>query len=92
MGKKQINAKLKIHKSKLEAFKGAADNCTQSVRTKDSCALPYEWSFIGGPECVGHERDLSSNAVLEHTGRLRETLRELFETYSDWTEIFGTPW
>jgi quinol monooxygenase YgiN len=92
MSEIQFTARLKIHDGKLEEFKRVADKCMQSVRTKDSGTLQYDWFFSGDhSECVVHERYRDSNAVLEHNANLGETLHELFETCSGSGEIFGNP-
>jgi quinol monooxygenase YgiN len=38
-------ARLKIHDGKLEEFKGLAALCVNSVRTKDSGTLQYDYFF-----------------------------------------------
>jgi quinol monooxygenase YgiN len=40
-----VIARLKIHDGKLEEFKRVAEKCLQSVRTKDSGTLQYDWFF-----------------------------------------------
>jgi quinol monooxygenase YgiN len=73
MSENQITARLKIHDRKLEAFKRVADKCMQSVRTKDSGTLQYDWFFSGDhSECVVHERYHDSKAVLEHNANLEK--------------------
>jgi quinol monooxygenase YgiN len=92
MSEIQVTARLKIHDGKLEEFKRIAKKCMQSVRTKDSGTLQYDWFFSGDQsECVVHERYRDSNAVLEHNANLGETLRELFEMCSGSGEVFGSP-
>jgi quinol monooxygenase YgiN len=92
MSEIQVIARLKIHDGKLEEFKRVAEKCMQSVRTKDSGTLQYDWFFSDDhSECVVHERYRDSEAALEHNANLGETLRELFETCSGSGEIFGTP-
>jgi quinol monooxygenase YgiN len=87
-----VIARLKIHDGKLEEFKRVAEKCMQSVRTRDSGTLQYDWFFSEDhSECVVHERYRDSNAALEHNSNLGETLRELFETCTGSGEIFGTP-
>jgi quinol monooxygenase YgiN len=84
--------RLKIHDGKLEEFKRIAKKRMQSVRTKDSGTLLYDWFLSGDQyECVVHERYRDSNTVLERNANLRETLRELFETCSGSGEVFGSP-
>jgi quinol monooxygenase YgiN len=73
MSEIQVTARLKIHDGKLEEFKRAADKCMQSVRTKDSGPLQYDWFFSGDhSECVVHERYRDPNAVLEHNANLEK--------------------
>jgi quinol monooxygenase YgiN len=92
MSEIQVTARLKIHDGKLEEFKRIAKKCMQSLRTKDSGTLQYDWFFSGDQsECVVHERYRDSNAVLEHNANLGETLRELLEMCSGSGEVFGSP-
>ena len=71
MSEIQVTARLKIHEDKLEEFKRAAEECMQSVRTKDSGTLQYDWFFNGDhSESVVHERYRDSNGVIEHNANL----------------------
>jgi quinol monooxygenase YgiN len=92
MSELQVIARLKIHDGKLEEFKHVAEKCMESVRTKDSGTLQYDWFFSSDhSECVVHERYRDSDAVLEHNANLGETLGELLETCSASGEVFGAP-
>src|SRR6266550_1106026 len=85
-------ARLKIHEGKLDDFKHLAAKCMDSVRNKDSGTLQYDWFFSDDhSECVVHERYRDSDALLEHTANLGQTMDALFETCSVSGEIFGTP-
>jgi hypothetical protein len=64
----------------------------ESVRTRDSGTLQYDWFFSDDhSECVVHERFRDSNALLEHNARLGNIMGALLETSSISGEIFGTP-
>src|SRR3989454_12500973 len=92
MSELQAIARLKIHHGKLEEFKRLAVKCMESVRTRDSGTLQYDWFFSDDhSECVVHERYRDSDALLEHTANLGQTMDALFETCSVSGEIFGTP-
>ncbi|MEO8656946.1 MAG: antibiotic biosynthesis monooxygenase [Bryobacteraceae bacterium] len=92
MSEIQVTARLKIHKGKLTEFKRIAEKCMHSVRTKDSGTLQYDWFFSDDQsECVVLERYRDSQAVLEHSVNLGDTLRELLETCSGSGEVFGSP-
>ena len=85
-------ARLKIHDGKLDEFKRLAVKCMESVRTRDSGTLQYDWFFSDDhSECVVHERYRDSDALLNHAANLGHTMDELFETCSVSGEIFGTP-
>jgi quinol monooxygenase YgiN len=45
MSELQVTARLKIHDGKLEEFSRVAVECMESVRTKDSGTLQYDWFF-----------------------------------------------
>src|SRR5438552_8168577 len=56
-------ARLKIHHGKLEEFKRLAVKCMESVRTRDSGTLQYDWFFSDDhSECVVRERYRDSAA------------------------------
>ena len=64
----------------------------ESDRTKDSGTLQYDWFFSDDQsECVVHERYRNSEALLEHTANLGETMDAIFATSSVSGEILGTP-
>ena len=85
-------ARLKIHPGKLEEFKRLAAECMESVRTRDSGTLQYDWFFNSDySECLVYERYRDSDALLEHNANLRETIAALFQTCSGSGEICGTP-
>ena len=68
----------RIHEGKFEEFKRLAAKCIDSVRTKDSWTLQYDWFFNADEsECVVHERYRDSDALLQ--------------TWSISGELFGTP-
>ena len=70
-------ARLKIHHGKLEEFKRLAVKCMESVRTRDSGTLQYDWFFSDDhSECVVHERYRDSAALLEHGANLGRDLRD----------------
>ena len=82
----------KIHEGKLEEFKRLAAKCMDSVRTKDSGTLQYDWFFNADEtECVVHERYRDSDALLEHVANLGDTMSALLQTCSISGELFGTP-
>jgi quinol monooxygenase YgiN len=92
MSELQSIARLKIHHGKLDEFKRLAAKCMESVRSKDTGTLQYDWFFSSDyTECVVHERYRDSAAFLEHIANLAETITALFETCSISGEIFGTP-
>src|SRR5207249_11205056 len=85
-------ARLKIHHGKLEEFKRLAVKCMESVRSRDSGTLQYDWFFSDDhSECVVHERYRDSAALLEHGGGLGDTMVALLYTCSISGYIYGTP-
>jgi len=85
-------ARLKIHQGKLDEFKRLAARCMESVRTKDTGTLQYDWFFSSDQsECLVYERYRDSEALLEHTANLGKLMAALFETCSGSGEICGTP-
>jgi quinol monooxygenase YgiN len=65
MSELQGIARLKIHHGKLEEFKRLAAKCMESVRTRDTGTLQYDWFFSSDyAECVVHERYRDSEAFL----------------------------
>ncbi len=92
MSELQGVARLKIHPGKLEEFKRVAAKCVESVRTRDSGTLQYEL-FLSSDEteCMVLERYRDSEALLEHTANLGDTMDALLETCSISGELCGTP-
>ena len=92
MSELQAIARLKIHDGKLEEFKRLSVKCMESVRTRDSGTLQYDWFFSGDhSECVVYERYRDSDALLEHGENLGDTMAALLQTCSISGEILGTP-
>lgn len=92
MSELQVMARLRIHNGKLEKFKRIAEKCMDSVRTKDTGTLRYDFFFSGdNTECVVHERYRDSDAALEHVANLGGTMGELIETCVFSADILGTP-
>lgn len=92
MNQLQVTARLRIHDGKLEEFKSAAVACMQSVRTKDSGTLQYDWLFNADQtECVVRETYRDSDAILEHVANLGETTGALLAVSDIDIEIFGSP-
>ena len=92
MSELQGIARLKIHQGKLEEFKRLAAECMESVRTRDTGTLQYDWFFSSDySECLVYERYRDSDALLEHNANLGKTLAALLETCSASGEICGTP-
>jgi len=88
----QVTARLRIHDGKLDAFEELAARCMDSVRTKDSGTLQYDWFFNDDrTECVVRETYRDSDAVLEHVANLGDTLGELLAVCDLDLEVFGTP-
>jgi quinol monooxygenase YgiN len=85
-------ARLKIHDSKFEEFKRLAAKCMESVRSKDSGTLQYDWFFRDdSSECIVFERYRDSDALLEHVANLGDTMNAFFQICSISGEILGTP-
>src|SRR5262245_1570900 len=83
MNELQSIARLKIHPGKLEEFKRLAAKCMESVRTRDTGTLQYDWFFSSDySECLVYERYRDSEAFVEHITNLGETMAALFETCS----------
>lgn len=92
MSELQAIARLKIHEGKLEEFKALATRCMESVRTRDSGTLRYDWFFNADhSECVVYERYRDSADLIEHGKNLGETMNALLQTCSISGEILGTP-
>jgi quinol monooxygenase YgiN len=85
-------ARLKIHQGQLEQFKRVAVKCMESVRSRDSGTLQYDW-FLSSDhsECLVYERFRDSAALLEHLANLGDTMDALLQICSISGEICGTP-
>lgn len=82
--------RLKIHKGKLNEFKGLAAKCMKITRTKDKGTLQYEWYLnSSNTECLVIERYRNSQAFFEHYQHLRETVVAILQTCSSSGEICG---
>jgi quinol monooxygenase YgiN len=92
MNQLQVTARLTIHDGKLEEFKKVAAKCMESVRTKDSGTLQYDWFWNADhTECVVRETYRDSDAVLEHVSNLGDTLGALMAVSDLDIEVFGAP-
>jgi quinol monooxygenase YgiN len=92
MSQLQVTARLKIHGGKLAEFKEVASRCMESVRTRDTGTLQYDWFLNNeGTECVVREAYRDSDAVFEHIGNLGDTLAEVLALCDMELEIYGTP-
>lgn len=88
----QVTARFAIHDGQLEAFMAVAADCMESVRTKDSGTLQYDWFFNGDhTECVVRETYRDSEAVLEHVGNLGDTFASLLAVADIDLEVYGSP-
>ncbi|HET6984407.1 MAG TPA: antibiotic biosynthesis monooxygenase [Myxococcaceae bacterium] len=91
---KELHAiiRFKVHQGKLEEFRRVAARCIETVRTRDSGTLRYEW-FLNADQSEGivQETYRSSEAYLEHVKNLREALDALRSLASLSAEILGTP-
>jgi quinol monooxygenase YgiN len=88
----QVTARLAIHDGKLDEFKQLAAKCLESVRTKDSGTLQYDWCLSGDQtECVVRDTYRDSAAVLEHLGNLGETLGALLALCDFDLDLYGSP-
>lgn len=92
MSQIQVTARFDIHDGKIEEFKGVAAQCMESVKTKDSGTLQYDWFFKADQtECVVRETYRDSAAVLEHVVNLGETMGALLAVADLDVEVFGSP-
>jgi quinol monooxygenase YgiN len=92
MSELQVTARLKIHDGKLDEFKHIAEKCMNSVRTKDTGTLQYDFFFSDDhTECLVLERYRDSDAALEHVANLGETMGELLERCVFSADVCGTP-
>ncbi|MCL7926475.1 MAG: antibiotic biosynthesis monooxygenase [marine benthic group bacterium] len=92
MSELRLSVRCDIKDGRLEDFKKVAAACLQTVRTKDTRTLQYEW-FLNEDEtkCIMLERYDSSDALLEHLANLGETFGELLDTCVMKVDLFGTP-
>ena len=92
MSQLQVTARLTIHDGQLEKFKEVAAACLESVRTRDSGTLQYDWFLSADQtECVVRETYRDSDALLEHVGNLGETMGALLAVADIDIEVFGAP-
>ena len=93
MGEIQGVARFKIHDGKLEEWKRLTAEAMETVRSKDSGTLQYDFFLSGdSSEGVAIERYRDSDALLEHFANLGDTMNALLQTYSSIAgEILGTP-
>jgi quinol monooxygenase YgiN len=86
-------ARIKIQEGALEKFERLAALCVQSVRTKDSGTLQYDYFFNHDrTECVVFERYRDFAAMREHLANIGdELMRALLEVCSMSGDIFATP-
>jgi quinol monooxygenase YgiN len=85
-------ARIKIHPGKLPEFKRLAAQCMESVRTKDTGTLQYDWFWSSDQtECLVHERYRDSDALLEHLANLGDLMDALQLICSISGELLGTP-
>ena len=93
MSELQVTARWRIHDRKLDEFKELAEQCMESVRTKDTGTLQYDWFFSGDhTECVVRETYRDSEAALEHMTNLGGELAAALTAVADLeAEFFGAP-
>lgn len=92
MSELQLTARFAIHEGKRDEFKRLAGQCMESVRTKDSGTLQYDWFFSADEtECVVRERYRDSAAVIEHAANLGELLSAVAAVADPDIEIYGAP-
>ncbi|HVT07393.1 MAG TPA: antibiotic biosynthesis monooxygenase [Polyangia bacterium] len=86
-------ARLKIHAGKLEEFKRLAALCVESVRTKDSGTLQYDYFFDDAQaECIVFERYRDFSAMRQHLDNIgSELMQALPRVCSMSGDIFATP-
>ena len=90
MSKLELIAKFKIHPGKVEDFKAWSEQCKESVRTKDTGTLRYDWYMNEDEsECVVLETYSSSEAVLEHSANLGELMGAGLALGDLTGEVFG---
>ena len=92
MSELQLTARFQIKDGRLEEFKSLASRCMESVRTKDTGTLQYDWFMSSDEtECVVQERYRDSAAILEHATNLGELLPAIADTSDFSIEIYGSP-
>lgn len=88
----QVTARLTVHEGRLEEFRAIAAKCQESVRTKDSGTLQYDWFLnADGTECVVREAYRDSAAVFEHVANLGDLVGALGTVSDLEIELYGTP-
>src|SRR5215475_2877077 len=88
MNELQSIARLKIHPGKLEEFKRLAAKCMESVRTRDTGTLHYDWFFSSDyAECLVYERYRDSEALLERIANLGETILHFLDLLWLWRDL-----
>lgn len=92
MSELRLSVRCDIHDGKLEEFRAVAAACMESVRTKDTGTLQYDW-FLTDDEskCVILERYGSSDALLEHLSNLGEIFVALLAVCELKADVFGDP-
>jgi quinol monooxygenase YgiN len=92
MSELRLSVRCDIHEGKLDDFRAVAAACMESVRTKDTGTLQYDW-FLNdaGTKCVILERYGSSDALLEHIANLGEIFVALLATCELKADVFGNP-
>jgi hypothetical protein len=70
MNELQSIARLTIHHGKLEEFKRLAAKCMESVRTKDTGTLQYDWSSATTMLSVWYTRDIVTPRPFLSTSRI----------------------
>ena len=91
MEKIHVIARLKIQNGKFSDFKNDVDRCIAATKTEPG-ALLYDW-FIDeeAMECTVLETYKDSDAVLFHSGNVKEPLSKLMEISDLKLEVFGNP-
>ena len=88
----QSTARLRIHDGQLAAFRDVANRCIETVRTKDTGTLQYDWFLDeSGSECVVREAYRDSDAVFEHMANLGPVLGDLLALCEMDLEVYGQP-
>ena len=92
MSELQGIARFKFHEGKLEEFKRLAAQCMEIVRTQDTGTLQYDiYLNDDQSECMVHERNRDSEALIEHAAHLGDLGRAIFATGWVSGELLGEP-